>query len=139
MNGEPKVVEYNVRLGDPETEILLPRLKNDFVELILACFDNSLNEKEEKPLKLDRLKNVKSFKGWWVYGEGQHLFKDESTLEEWSLEFLDEDEEITPTEVYLDICKMEYFPLECIMKGSLKDQKLIAIDYEILYIQGCGE
>lgn len=46
MNGEPKVVEYNVRLGDPETEILLPRLKNDFVELILACFENSLNEKE---------------------------------------------------------------------------------------------
>ena len=46
IDGEPKVVEYNVRLGDPEAEILLPRLKNDFVELMLACFDNSLNKKE---------------------------------------------------------------------------------------------
>ena len=42
IDGDPKVVEYNVRLGDPEAEILLPRLKNDIVELILSCFDNTL-------------------------------------------------------------------------------------------------
>ena len=101
--------------------------------------DSKHNKKEERDLQKQKLKDVKSFKGWWIYGEGQHLFKDELTLEEWRLEFLNEDEEITPTEVYLDICKMEYFPLESIMKGSLKDQKLIVVDYDILYIQGCGE
>ena len=38
----PKLLEYNVRLGDPETEVVLPSLKSDFAELILACFDGSL-------------------------------------------------------------------------------------------------
>ena len=42
VSGEPKVIEYNVRLGDPEAEILLPRLKNDLLSLILSTFDNSL-------------------------------------------------------------------------------------------------
>ena len=99
---------------------------------------NNLNKKEEKYLEKDRLKNVKSFKGWWIYGEGQHIFKDESTLEEWNLDFPDENmQELV--ELYLSISEMEYFPMECIMKGTLKDQKLIVIDFEILYIQGCGE
>ena len=38
----PKVLEYNVRLGDPETEVVLPGLKSDLLELVLACFDGSL-------------------------------------------------------------------------------------------------
>jgi phosphoribosylamine--glycine ligase len=42
VSGEPKVIEYNVRLGDPEAEILLPRLKNDLLSLILSTFDNDL-------------------------------------------------------------------------------------------------
>ena len=101
-------------------------------------YDSKHNEKEERGLQKQRLKDVKSFKGWWVYGEGQHLFKDELTLEEWGLEFLNEDiDELV--ELYLAICEMEYFPMECIMKGKVKDQKLIVIDFDILYIQGCGE
>ncbi len=43
-NGEPKVIEYNCRMGDPETEVVLPRLKNDFVALLAATINGTLNE-----------------------------------------------------------------------------------------------
>ncbi len=38
----PQLLEYNVRLGDPETEIILPAMKSDLLQLILSCFDGSL-------------------------------------------------------------------------------------------------
>lgn len=42
----PKLLEYNVRFGDPETEVILPSLNSDLLELILACFDGTLGDKE---------------------------------------------------------------------------------------------
>ncbi len=44
VNGEPYVIEYNCRMGDPETEVVIPRLENDLVELILKMSEGKLNE-----------------------------------------------------------------------------------------------
>lgn len=40
---EPKVLEYNARFGDPETQVVLPRMKNDIVEVFEACIDGKLD------------------------------------------------------------------------------------------------
>ena len=48
VNGEPYVIEYNCRMGDPETEVVLPRLENDLVDLFLAVRDGKLAEQEIK-------------------------------------------------------------------------------------------
>lgn len=42
LNGEPQVIEYNCRLGDPETEVLMPRLQNDLVEMFVALHRGEL-------------------------------------------------------------------------------------------------
>ncbi len=44
-NGKPKVLEYNVRFGDPETQPIMMRMQSDLVELCLAAVDGKLNEK----------------------------------------------------------------------------------------------
>lgn len=42
----PKVLEYNARFGDPETQVVLPRMKNDIVDVFEACIDGTLNDVE---------------------------------------------------------------------------------------------
>ena len=79
-----------------------------------------------------------TYTGWWVYGEGQHIFKDEKTLDEYDLVFPNENMQELVV-LYLSVCEMEYFPMECIMQGDLQNDILEVTDFEIIYIQGCGE
>lgn len=48
VGGEPYVIEYNVRMGDPETEAVLPRLESDLLELFVAVCDQNLGSKSIK-------------------------------------------------------------------------------------------
>ena len=121
-----------------------------FIFILSSCtiqikVDVSSDEKEKRGMKI-LVENTeqKEYIGWWVYGEGQHIFKDEQTLEEYDMEFPNENmQELI--ELYLAVCEMEYFPMECKMTGHLKKElaekqtTLIVSDFEILYIQGCGE
>ena len=42
----PKVLEYNARFGDPEAQVVLPRMKNDLIEVVEACIDGCLGQVE---------------------------------------------------------------------------------------------
>ncbi|NNF19278.1 MAG: phosphoribosylamine--glycine ligase [Flavobacteriaceae bacterium] len=46
VGDDPKVIEYNVRLGDPETEVVIPRVKNDLVEMFQALAEGRLGSVE---------------------------------------------------------------------------------------------
>ena len=86
---EPKLIEYNIRLGDPECQVLMMRLKNDLLDLILSTFNNSLREKKISwiknpgitivaaskgyPGKFDTLKEIKNLKNIKV-DKSQQLF-----------------------------------------------------------------
>ena len=94
--------------------------------------------KENEIQIIDEPSDENTYTGWWVYGEGQHIFKDEATLEEFDLVFPNENmKELVA--LYLSVCEMEYFPMECDMKGNVQKETLEVTDFEITYIQGCGE
>ena len=46
VKGDPKVIEYNVRMGDPETEVVIPRIKSDFLNLLKGIKDGTFSEKD---------------------------------------------------------------------------------------------
>ena len=48
VNDEPYLIEYNVRMGDPECQTILPKLNTDFGDVILACVNENL-----KSIKLE--------------------------------------------------------------------------------------
>ena len=55
IKDEPFLIEYNVRMGDPECQTILPKLKTDLLQILLACCNQTLNKiklewKKEKSL-----------------------------------------------------------------------------------------
>ena len=88
----PKVLEYNARFGDPEAQVVLPRMKNDIIEVMEACIDGKLDqvdlqfednaavcvvlasdgypEKYEKGKLISGLDNFKDKDGYYVFHAG---------------------------------------------------------------------
>lgn len=88
----PRVLEYNARFGDPEAQVVLPRMKNDLVDVCEACIDGKLDEtdlqfednaavcvvlasegypvKYEKSLPIRGLENFKDKEGYYVFHAG---------------------------------------------------------------------
>ena len=97
----PRVLEYNARFGDPETQVVLPRMKNDIVEVFEACVDGTLDQIELEfednaavcivlasagyPLKYDKglpISGLDTFKdkdSYFVFHAGTK-FKEEGTI-----------------------------------------------------------
>lgn len=46
VQGQPKVIEYNVRMGDPETEVVIPRITSDLLDLLKGINDGTFSEKD---------------------------------------------------------------------------------------------
>ena len=57
VDSEPYVIEYNVRMGDPETQVVLPRIENDFLEIMLAI-ENQTLDKINLKINPDHFSNV---------------------------------------------------------------------------------
>lgn len=91
----PKVLEYNARFGDPETQVVLPRMKNDIVDVFEACIDGTLDkidlefednaavcvvlasdgypEHYDKGLPITGLENFKDKDGYYVFHAGSRF------------------------------------------------------------------
>jgi len=98
--------------------------------LFVSCLDKKENNSDDNLFT--------EYKGWWIYGEGLHLFKDEISLDEYVVIFPNEDS-IEIIDLYLSIAEMEYFPMDVQLNGNVSEDSLIVSDFEILYIQGCEE
>ena len=91
----PKVLEYNARFGDPEAQVVLPRMKNDIIEVVEACIDGTLDQvdlqfednaavcvvlasegypvKYEKGFKITGLEEFKNHEGYYCFHAGTRL------------------------------------------------------------------
>tara|TARA_B100001057_G_C22834305_1_gene944633 strand:- start:1022 stop:2287 length:1266 start_codon:yes stop_codon:yes gene_type:complete len=63
-NNEPYLIEYNIRMGDPECQVILPRLKNDLVNIFLKAISNNLNQIKIRWIKEKGMTIVLCSKGY---------------------------------------------------------------------------
>ena len=94
-NNEPYLIEYNIRMGDPECQVILPRLKTDLVEILYGAISNKLKNikikwnkkkamtivlcakgypgKYKKNLIISNIKKVKLLKSDYIYHAGTKM------------------------------------------------------------------
>ena len=97
-NHEPYLIEYNVRMGDPECQTILPLLKTDLLDLIVACCNHKLDEQNidwyekkslsivlcskgypesyKKNIEIPNLYNLKLDKNSFIYHAGTKILDD---------------------------------------------------------------
>jgi phosphoribosylamine--glycine ligase len=78
----PQLIEYNVRFGDPECQVIMPRLKSDLVELMLAASQGSLLEVDVEWDERSALTVVMASKGYPGSYEKGHVIKGVESAEE---------------------------------------------------------
>ena len=98
VNNEPYLIEYNVRMGDPECQTILPKLKTDLLDIITACCSQKLNEikinwydkkslcivlcsvgypyKYENEVLIENIENIIFDKNEFIYHAGTIIKKD---------------------------------------------------------------
>ena len=64
VDGDPYVIEYNVRMGDPETEVVMPRIKNDLVALFESTANGQLNDVHLETISETALTVILASKGY---------------------------------------------------------------------------
>jgi len=101
QNNEPYLIEYNVRMGDPECQTILPKLNTDLMEILISCCDGKLNETNinwdkkkslsivlcskgypgqyKKNLIIDNIKNIKTDQNNFCFHAGT-ILKDDKIL-----------------------------------------------------------
>ncbi len=73
VGDDPYVIEYNVRMGDPETEVVIPRIKNDLVEILAAAGKGRLNEihiEEDERMATTVMVVSEGYPGSYAKGKG---------------------------------------------------------------------
>ena len=88
VNNEPYLIEYNVRMGDPECQTILPRLKTDFLEILISCCNNNLNNTQVEWHQEKSLCIVLCSKGYPDKYEKNNLIKNLTKIEDSKTFFL---------------------------------------------------
>lgn len=78
VDNEPYVIEYNVRMGDPETQAVIPRIKNDLAELFLAINNKELNKHKLETIDKTAITVVLASKGYPEHYEKNKIITEQN-------------------------------------------------------------